>query len=100
MTAKIIMPIATITEAGLYRLLTWLSPAYPVGAYSYSHGIEYAVETALVTDHNRVVAYVTAVIEDGAGHVDAALLAAAWLAVRDGDDARLDEIGDLAGAWR
>jgi hypothetical protein len=29
----------TMTEA-TYRLMTWLSPAYPVGAFSYSHGIE------------------------------------------------------------
>ncbi|MFO0188954.1 MAG: urease accessory protein UreF, partial [Alphaproteobacteria bacterium] len=47
--------ITTITEkrAGaaqqaLYRLLTWLSPAYPVGAYTYSHGLEAAVEAGSV----------------------------------------------------
>ena len=26
----------------LYRLLAWLSPSYPVGAFSYSHGVETA----------------------------------------------------------
>ena len=30
--------------AALYRLMAWLSPAYPVGAFSYSGGIEWAVE--------------------------------------------------------
>jgi urease accessory protein len=89
-----------ITEAGLYRLLTWLSPAYPVGAYSYSHGIEYAVEAAIVADRDGLVAYVAAAVEEGAGRADAALLAAAWGAAREGDDARLDEIADLAAAWR
>ncbi len=29
----------------LVRLMTWLSPSFPVGAYSYSHGLEWAVET-------------------------------------------------------
>jgi len=33
--------------AGLYRLLCWMSPGFPVGAYSYSHGIEFAVERRL-----------------------------------------------------
>jgi urease accessory protein len=94
------MPITTITEAGLYRLLTWLSPSYPVGAYSYSHGIEHAVEAAIVTGRDGLVAYVAAALEEGAARVDAALLAAAWRAARDGDDTRLDEIADLAAAWR
>jgi urease accessory protein len=94
------MAIATITEAGLYRLLTWLSPAYPVGAFSYSHGIEYAVEAALVTDRASLVSYAAAALEDGAGRVDAALLSAAWRAVACDDAARLDEIADLAAAWR
>ncbi len=40
------------TDAALYRLMTWLSPAYPVGAYSYSHGIEYAVEAGMVRDRD------------------------------------------------
>ena len=31
----------------LYRLLAWMSPAYPVGAFSYSHGLETAVEEEL-----------------------------------------------------
>ena len=34
----------------LYRLLAWLSPAYPIGAFSYSHGIESAVEEGLIKD--------------------------------------------------
>jgi urease accessory protein len=94
------MPATTITEAGLYRLLTWLSPAYPVGAYSYSHAIEYAVEAALVRDRDGLVAYVATALEEGAGRVDAALLAAAWRAARDADDTRLDHIAELAAAWR
>jgi urease accessory protein UreF len=38
------------SEAGLYRLMSWLSPSFPVGAYSYSHGIEYAFEAGDVTN--------------------------------------------------
>lgn len=38
------------TSAALYRLLTWLSPAYPVGAFAYSQGLETAIARRLVTD--------------------------------------------------
>ena len=94
------MPLATITEAALYRLLTWLSPAYPVGAYSYSHGLEYAVEIGRIGGRDALQSYVATALEDGAGRVDGALLSAAWIAVANGCDRRLDEIVDLAGAWR
>ncbi len=36
--------------AALYRLMAWLSPAYPVGAFSYSSGIEWAVEAGDIKD--------------------------------------------------
>ncbi len=37
-----------MTDApGLMRLLTWLSPAFPTGAFAYSHGLEWAVETSI-----------------------------------------------------
>src|ERR1700752_1208364 len=36
--------------AALYRLMTWLSPAFPVGAFSYSSGIEWAVEAGDIGD--------------------------------------------------
>jgi urease accessory protein len=72
--------MTTTTDAALYKLLTWLSPAYPIGAYSYSHGIEYAVETGLVRDRGSLVDWIAQAVRHGAGVVDAALLAAAWRA--------------------
>lgn len=84
----------------LYRLLTWLSPAYPTGAFSYSHGLEQAVEDGLVADRAGLLAYVTTVLRDGAGRVDGALLAATWRAAAAGDEGALDEAAGLAAAWR
>ena len=86
--------------AALYRLLAWLSPAYPTGAFSYSHGLEMAVEDGLVTDRAGLISYVATVLRAGAGRVDAALLATAWRAAFAGDDAALDEAATLAVAWR
>jgi len=88
------------SETALYRLMAWLSPAYPTGAFSYSHGLEYAVETGRVATAGALIDWVATVVEAGAGRVDAALFAAAWRAAEQGDDAALDEAVALAAAWR
>src|SRR5437667_119952 len=59
------------TEAGdlngsaLYRLMAWLSPAYPIGAFSYSSGIEWAVEAGDITDAARLKRWLAGIIADG-----------------------------------
>jgi urease accessory protein len=88
------------TEGALYRLMTWLSPAYPVGAFSYSHGLEYAVEATLVRDRDTLVDWLTTAIEVGAGRTGGALLAEAWRATAEPDSQRLQEVAALAAAWR
>ncbi len=88
------------TDAALYRLLTWLSPGYPLGAFSYSHGLEYAVEAGLVGDAATLERFVATILVAGAGRSDAALFAAAWREAASGDAARLDDIATLAAAWR
>lgn len=84
----------------LHRLLAWSSPAYPIGGFAYSHGLEAAVEAALVTDRRSLIDYVETVLEAGAGRLDGALLAASWHAARDSDDTALAGLADLAAAWR
>src|SRR5438552_13044548 len=93
-----LMPIAA--DDPLYRLLAWSSPAYPIGACSYSHGLEWAVESGLLRDRADVVAWLAGVLADGAGKVAGAFSAAAWRAVSENDEDRLDEIAALALAWR
>lgn len=96
-----ITTITTATDLGaLSRLLAWLSPSYPIGAFSYSHGLEMAVEEGAVTRRAHLVAYAEAALLHGAGAVDGGLLALAWRAAAAGDDAALDEVTDLAAAWR
>lgn len=90
----------TMSTEVLYRLLTWLSPSYPVGAFSYSHGLETAVEEGAVRDRDGLAHYIATVLRHGAGRVDGALLAAAWRAAVAGDAAALDAAAQLAAAWR
>lgn len=84
----------------LYRLLAWLSPAYPVGAFSYSHGVETAVEEGFIKDRASLVAWQESVLERGTGLVDGALFAAAWRAVDRADWPAFDAIAERAAAWR
>jgi len=76
-------------------LLTWLSPAFPTGAYAYSHGIEWAVETRDVLDEATTAAWLADVLEHGAAWTDAILLRHAY---RARDAATLGAIADLAAA--
>lgn len=82
----------------MYRLLAWSSPAYPIGAFSYSHGLEQAVEAGSVHDLSTLTHYVLAVLSSGGGWVDAVLFSQVWHAV--GDPPLLDELAELAGAFR
>lgn len=89
-----------MNSATLYRLLAWLSPSYPIGGFSYSHGIEWAVEDGLIRDRATLAAWIGAILTHGAGRIDGALFAAAWRAAKAGDDRTLDDIAELAAAWR
>jgi urease accessory protein len=84
----------------LYRLLAWLSPAYPIGAFSYSHGVETAVEEGFIRDRVSLVAWLETVLTDGTGRVDGALFAAAWRAAVAKDWQTFDAIVERAAAWR
>jgi urease accessory protein len=85
---------------GAARLLTWLSPAFPVGAFSYSHGLEYAVEAGLVTDRAMLAAWIEGVLRHGAGRLDGMLLLAAHRSATASDAEGLEEIAALASAMR
>ncbi|WP_437681961.1 urease accessory protein UreF [Sorangium sp. So ce131] len=89
--------MSAVAEGALYRLLSWMSPAYPVGGFSYSHGLEWAVEAGLVTTAEQLRAWVATILGEGSGRVDAALLAAAYRAKQDQE---LDEVAELAAALR
>jgi urease accessory protein len=90
----------TSADSGLARLLTWLSPAFPVGSYSYSHGIEHAVEAGLVIDAAGLRTWIESILRYGSGRTDAILLGEAWRAERNRDDERLGDVLAWAEAFR
>ncbi len=85
--------------AALYRLMTWLSPSFPVGAFSYSSGIEWAVEAGDITDAGSLRDWLAAMLTEGSGFCDAVFLAQAHRAASAQDEASLRDIAELAAAF-
>jgi urease accessory protein len=79
--------------------VTWLSPAYPVGAFSYSTGIEWAVESADIADAPTLRNWLEAMLADGVGMTDGIFFSHTHRALARGDDAALAEVAALASAF-
>lgn len=73
-------PMATSTTE--LALFAWLSPSYPVGAFAYSHGLEWAIEMGDVRDARTLGDWIEAILDHGSGRNDAILFAAAFRAAR------------------
>ena len=84
----------------LYRLLAWLSPNFPTGAFSYSHGLEAAAEAGAVHDRASLESWVKAIVEHGSGRVDADILCNAYRAAAVDDAAALADANNRGVAYR
>jgi len=82
------------------RLQSWLSPSFPTGSYSYSHGVEWAVEAGHINDRKSLVDWLAADLRYGAGRNEAIFFGEAWRYAIDDDCAKLVEIAELATAFR
>ncbi len=86
------MPI----DPRLLTLTQWLSPAYPTGAFAWSHGLEAAIQSGWVHDAPSLRAWLRDLLSDGSGRSDAVLITLAHGAA---DGAGLDRIQRLARAF-
>lgn len=69
----------TSTEASqLLLLLTWMSPAFPTGAFAYSHGLEWAIDTGTVRNAADLKGWIGDLITQGSGWNDAVIFARCW----------------------
>ncbi|HJM91414.1 MAG: urease accessory UreF family protein [Alphaproteobacteria bacterium] len=83
------------TEARqLMRLQSWLSPAFPIGSFSYSHGLEYAVEAELLHDRGSLINWLEADLRHGTGRSEAIFFTLAATL----DDGNFLELAELAAA--
>jgi urease accessory protein len=82
------------------RLQSWLSPAFPSGAYSYSHGLEWAVEAGYIDNRRSLVDWLEADLCYGTGRNEAIFYSEAFRCAMDNNEDRLGEVVELAAASR
>ncbi len=89
-----------LTADGLMRLMTWLSPSFPVGAYTYSHGVEFAVEEGLVSCGDSLLEWCEGALLFGAGRTDAMFFCEAWRLAGEYDLQGLVDLNAFANTMR
>lgn len=90
----------TIASPALLKLLVWLSPAFPVGGYTYSHGLEWAIEDGSVASAADLAAWIADILAHGGGRNDAILFACAHRAAIADDAGRLVDVVETALAFQ
>jgi urease accessory protein len=82
------------------RLQSWLSPTFPNGAYSYSHGLEWAAEAGHVYDRSSLVDWLEADLCYGSGRNEAVFFSEAYRCAADDDAVKLMRVAEVAAASR
>lgn len=82
--------------AHILTLTQWFSPAFPIGAFAYSHGLETAIKSGQITTSGALHGWLADILEHGSGRNDCILLRAAY---RCEDEAALNKVNDAACAF-
>src|SRR5499425_2705686 len=89
-----------VSALSLLKQQSWLSPAFPTGSYSYSHGIEWAVEAGHIHDRQSLVDWLEADLRYGSGRNEAIFFIEAWRCATKDDCEKLLEVAELAATFR
>ncbi|MGE0233472.1 MAG: urease accessory protein UreF [Flavobacteriaceae bacterium] len=84
--------------AAFIRIMTWMSPSFPVGSFNFSGGLEQAVAEGLVHNTQSLRDWIADVMTLGSSWNDAVLFAAAWREAAEGRIPREVNALALAGA--
>jgi urease accessory protein len=90
----------SLAPGALLRLQSWLSPSFPTGSYSYSHGLERAVEVGYVHNLVSLLEWLDADLRYGSVRNEAIFFSAAWNSARSCERKKLLEVAELAAAYR
>ena len=66
----------------ILKLLTWNNQSYPIGSYSFSSGLEYAIETNVIKSAKELCDWLKDFLKYGNLQSDAILLAEAWRLIK------------------
>lgn len=91
-------PLCGAAPAPRALLQLWLSPAFPVGSFAYSHGLECAAARGWVRDRAGLEAWLADLVRHGALGNDLVLLAHAWRATEAGRWTDLLALAELSAA--
>src|SRR5258707_6859144 len=89
-----------LAPLALLRQQSWLSPAFPTGSYSYSHGIECAVDAEHIHGGESFADWLEADLRYGSGRNEAIFFLEAWRCATEDDCEKLLEVAELAAAFR
>ena len=92
------MAIHTIimdNQTPLIRLFSWLSPAFPIGGFAYSQGLETAIADGRIRDQDHLADWIGGQLHRGGLRTDAYFLAIAARAVTNGNWTALSEANEL-----
>jgi len=92
--------VSGLPVLALLRQQSWLSPAFPTGAYAYSHGLEWAVEVGVVRDRKSLVDWLEADLCHGSGRNEGIFFSEAWRCAVEGDRSRLLDVAEQAAVFR
>lgn len=81
------------TNSDVITLAQWLSPAFPVGGFAYSHGLETAIQGGIIMSAGDLQNWLWDVLEHGSGRNDSILLRTAHACT---SPAQLDEVNQTA----
>lgn len=84
------------TEREILTLAQWLSPAFPIGAFAYSHGLEAAIHCGAIASGEELSHWLTDILQHGSGRNDCILLRAAYACE---DAVAMTHINDMALAF-
>ena len=92
--------VLNLPEDALYKLLHWFSPSFPIGSYSYSRGLETAIEAKLVLEVNGLVDWIHTDLLRGPGWTDAILFCHIFRSIIGSNQNEFMELATLANAAR
>lgn len=58
-------------------LQNWFSPVFPIGAFSYSHGLEMAIQDGCIMDQDSLYDWISSLLSHGTGRNDAIMIKSA-----------------------
>lgn len=96
--ARIVAIITMTTNQNLLRLMTWLSPVFPTGGFSYSHGLEASIDEGLISSREDLADWIKTLIENGSAWNDCVLLVASFNHSNGGPDKAAELAIAMAGS--